>query len=154
MSDIQITDPNGNIIIAGTSYYSTIRIFNPEDGTLVRSFSQNNHGVDAMTLLPNGHLLVAAASYNSTIRILNPEDGTLVQEITVTPTQRTAFLDENTRQLLRDGDLTIDDITSNVKQRNSMRDQQHSHRDRLFSRKRQETNESKETATHEVNLVA
>lgn len=79
--DVQIVHPNGNIIIGSTFPNGIIRIYAPDNNTLIRSFSQNGFGVDVMTILPNGNLVVGAKTPDSTIRIYNPEDGTLKQSI-------------------------------------------------------------------------
>ena len=60
---------------------NTIKIWNPNDGTLKRTLTGHTNGhVYSLVVLPNGDL--ASGSADNTIKIWNPNDGTLKRTLT------------------------------------------------------------------------
>jgi WD40 repeat protein len=65
--------PNGDLVTGLTDM--TIKIWNPNDGTLKRTLNGHTGRVYSLTTLSNGDLV--SGSFGQSIQIWNPNDGTL-----------------------------------------------------------------------------
>jgi len=72
------TLPNGNL--ASSSGDSTIKIWNPNTGSLVYTLTGHTSDVLTSVILPNGNL--ASSSADNTVKIWNPNTGSLLYTLT------------------------------------------------------------------------
>ncbi|NEQ66887.1 MAG: hypothetical protein F6K21_15560, partial [Symploca sp. SIO2D2] len=55
----------------------TVKLWNPQDGSLLTTLKGHSHGVNAIAYSPDGAIL-ASASHDNTVKLWNAQDGSLL----------------------------------------------------------------------------